>query len=74
MREQRKTPRQLPSRINGDRDMEAEQYENATIYLGDCREIFQNLPEMQAVVTDPLYGFHYVTKRRKIMERPEAIR
>ena len=53
--------------------VKVEQYENATIYLGDCREIFQELPEVQAVATDPPYGVHYVTKRRKIMERPEAI-
>ena len=53
--------------------VKVEQYENATIYLGDCREIFQEIPEVQAVVTDPPYGVHYVTKRRKIMERPGAI-
>lgn len=53
--------------------MKVEQYRNATLYLGDCREIFQELPVVQAVVTDPPYGVGYVTKRRKDMERPEKI-
>ena len=53
--------------------VKVEQYENATLYCGDCREIFQELPAVQAVVTDPPYGVHYVTKRRKVLERPEAI-
>lgn len=29
---------------------------NATLYLGDCREILPELPKVDAVVTDPPYG------------------
>ena len=29
---------------------------NATLYLGDCREILPTLPAVDAVVTDPPYG------------------
>jgi site-specific DNA-methyltransferase (adenine-specific) len=29
---------------------------NATLYLGDCREILQTLPKVDAVITDPPYG------------------
>lgn len=29
---------------------------NATLYLGDCRDILQRLPKVDAVVTDPPYG------------------
>jgi site-specific DNA-methyltransferase (adenine-specific) len=29
---------------------------NATLYLGDCREILPALPKVDAVVTDPPYG------------------
>lgn len=29
---------------------------NATLYLGDCREILPTLPRVDAVVTDPPYG------------------
>lgn len=29
---------------------------NATLYLGDCREILPTLPQVDAVVTDPPYG------------------
>lgn len=30
---------------------------NATLYLGDCREIMPGLPKVDAVITDPPYGF-----------------
>ena len=33
---------------------------NATLYLGDCREILPSLPKVDAVVTDPPYGIGYV--------------
>lgn len=29
---------------------------NATLYLGDCREILPTLPNVDAVITDPPYG------------------
>jgi DNA modification methylase len=29
---------------------------NATLYLGDCREILPTLPRVDAVITDPPYG------------------
>jgi len=32
---------------------------NATLYLGDCREILPTLPAMTAMVTDPPYGVNF---------------
>lgn len=32
---------------------------NATLYLGDCREILPALPKVDAVITDPPYGIDY---------------
>lgn len=32
---------------------------NATLYLGDCREILPGLPKVDAVITDPPYGIAY---------------
>ena len=32
---------------------------NATLYLGDCREILPSLPKVDAVITDPPYGIAY---------------
>lgn len=32
---------------------------NATLYLGDCREILPTLPKVDAVITDPPYGVNY---------------
>jgi DNA modification methylase len=32
-----------------------EQIGDATLYLGDCREIMPTLPKVDAVVTDPPY-------------------
>ena len=29
---------------------------NATLYLGDCREILPTLDKVDAVITDPPYG------------------
>ena len=29
---------------------------NATLYLGDCREVLPTLPKVDAVITDPPYG------------------
>ncbi len=35
---------------------------NATLYLGDCREILPTLPKVDAVITDPPYGIGLVKK------------
>ncbi len=35
---------------------------NATLYLGDCREILPTLPKVDAVVTDPPYGISHEAK------------
>ena len=32
---------------------------NATLYLGDCREILPALPKVDAVITDPPYGIGF---------------
>ena len=32
---------------------------NATLYLGDCREVLPTLPKVDAVITDPPYGVNY---------------
>lgn len=36
--------------------MRVEQIGNATLYLGDCREILPTLPKVDAVITDPPYS------------------
>lgn len=36
---------------------------NATLYLGDCRDILPTLPKVDAVVTDPPYGIAYDPRR-----------
>ena len=36
--------------------MRTEQIGNATLYLGDCREILPTLGKVDAMVTDPPYG------------------
>lgn len=36
--------------------MKVETIGNATLYLGDCREILPTLPKVDAVITDPPYG------------------
>ena len=37
---------------------------NATLYLGDCRDILPTLGKVDAVVTDPPYGISVTDKRR----------
>jgi site-specific DNA-methyltransferase (adenine-specific) len=32
------------------------EFENATLYLGDCMDILPTLPKVDAVITDPPYG------------------
>ena len=36
--------------------MRIETIGNATLYMGDCREILPTLPKVDAVITDPPYG------------------
>jgi site-specific DNA-methyltransferase (adenine-specific) len=36
--------------------MRVETIGNATLYLGDCREILPMLPKVDAVITDPPYA------------------
>lgn len=38
---------------------------NATLYLGDCRDILPTLGKVDAVVTDPPYGIGYGAKHTK---------
>ena len=40
--------------------MRVETIGNATLYLGDCREILPILPRVDAVITDPPYGTGWV--------------
>jgi site-specific DNA-methyltransferase (adenine-specific)/modification methylase len=37
-------------------NMQKEVIGNATLYLGDCRDILPTLPKVDAVITDPPYG------------------
>ena len=36
---------------------------NATLYLGDCREILPHLSKVDACITDPPYGCKATTGR-----------
>lgn len=44
---------------------------NATLYLGDCRDILPTLGKVDAVITDPPYGMAFRSNHREI--RHEAI-
>lgn len=37
---------------------------NATLYLGDCRDILPTLPKVDAVITDPPYGMDFQSNYR----------
>ena len=57
--------------------MRIEQIGNATLYLGDCREILPTLPKVDLVLTDPPYGigaasasFYGTKKRRNSLAAP----
>lgn len=39
--------------------MRIEQIGDATLYMGDCMEILPTLPKVDAVITDPPYGYSY---------------
>lgn len=43
--------------------MRVEQIHDATLYLGDCREILPTLSKVDAVVTDPPYGIGYQARK-----------
>lgn len=49
---------------------------NATLYLGDCRDILPTLGKVDAVVTDPPYGIGFAAKptkwQRRAGAKPEA--
>ena len=42
---------------------------NATLYNCDCREILQNLPKVDAVITDPPYGIGFAAQPTKWQRR-----
>lgn len=51
---------------------------NATLYLGDCRDILPTLPKVDAVVTDPPYGIgeaggNAVKRQRKTGGKSKAL-
>lgn len=54
--------------------MRVEQIHDATLYLGDCRDVLPTLPRVDAVVTDPPYGIGYVrgTARTGLHKGPTA--
>lgn len=41
--------------------MRIETIGNATLYLGDCRDILPTLPKVDAVISDPPYGMNWDT-------------
>jgi site-specific DNA-methyltransferase (adenine-specific) len=44
---------------------------NATLYLGDCREILPSLGKVDAIVTDPPYGIGYKPKTRSTAQHDQ---
>jgi DNA modification methylase len=46
--------------------MKIETIGNATLYLGDCRDILPTLPKVDAVITDPPYGMSFQSNFRKV--------
>lgn len=46
---------------------------NATLYLGDCRDVLGVISEVNIVVTDPPYGINYKTNRRRVMNTPNRL-
>lgn len=52
--------------------MRTEQIGDATLYLGDCREILPTLGRVDAVVTDPPYGIAFKGKVTKDTQRNDT--
>ena len=46
---------------------------DATLYLGDCREILPALPKVDAVVTDPPYEAEAHTLQRRVKRGPHSV-
>ena len=46
--------------------MRVETIGNATLYLGDCREILPTLPKVDACITDPPYGMAFQSNFRTV--------
>lgn len=42
---------------------------NATLYLGDCRDVLPTLPKVDAVLTDPPYGIGFAAQPTKWQRR-----
>lgn len=53
--------------------MRVEKIGDATLYLGDCREILPTLPKVDAVVTDPPYGIGESAGKAKTRTGPNGI-
>ena len=52
--------------------MRVEHIGDATLYLGDCREILPTLGKVDAVVTDPPYGVGFKGKKTKYTKRSDG--
>jgi DNA modification methylase len=55
----------LPAALWGDVMADPVIIGNATLYLGDCRDILPTLGKVDAVVTDPPYGINLNTDNRR---------
>ena len=53
--------------------MRIETIGNATLYLGDCRDILPTLPKVDAVITDPQYEAEAHTKGRRLLGKQERL-
>ena len=49
--------------------MRIETIGNATLYLGDCRDVLPTLPKVDAVITDPPYGIGFAAQPTKWQRR-----
>lgn len=52
--------------------MRVEQIGDATLYLGDCRDVYSTLGVIDSVLTDPPYGMNFKSNHREIAH--DAIR